>query len=448
MLVRFTVENWKSFKEPTSISFVAQKEKQHSNHIQYVPEYDLNVLPISLIYGGNASGKSNLVKAIAFASQMITSTDFNPFGKFLLDYFRLSKECADKPSFFAFDLIIDEKLFHYDFSLFNSEVTKETLICFNEKRKSLLFSRENGVYKFSPNIPKTSKEHFQSTLPNKLALSSVLTKKLEGMDSIQKVFNWFRTSLMILSPESKLIQFNDRTLPVRNLSHTLSLIDTGISRIDFEEITPQASGFSSSDLEDIQQILSAGNKMVWAVNLADDFCKFEFRNSQLTVFKMVSYHKNENDEEVRFEIKENSDGFRRCLHLFPAFHSLTAQGSDVCIVVDELDRSLHSNLVKQLLVSFLETRNQDTRSQLILTNHDILQMDQEVLRRDEIWISERNERNGATSLTALYEYKMPKGYIRKDHCLTKLYLSGQLGGTPKLNSFGGLFSEKENANNA
>ena len=149
MLVRFTVENWKSFKEPTSISFVAQKEKQHSNHIQYVPEYDLNVLPISLIYGGNASGKSNLVKAIAFASQMITSTDFNPFGKFLLDYFRLSKECADKPSFFAFDLIIDEKLFHYDFSLFNSEVTKETLICFNEKRKSLLFSRENGVYKFS-----------------------------------------------------------------------------------------------------------------------------------------------------------------------------------------------------------------------------------------------------------------------------------------------------------
>ena len=72
MLIRFTVENWKSFKEPVTLSMVAGKEVQHAEHIQYVPEYKLNALPVAMIYGGNASGKSNLVKAIEFAKNITT----------------------------------------------------------------------------------------------------------------------------------------------------------------------------------------------------------------------------------------------------------------------------------------------------------------------------------------------------------------------------------------
>ena len=72
MLLNFTVSNWKSFKEKTSLSMIASKEKQHANHIQYLPEYKLNVLPIAVVFGANAAGKSNLVKAIDFAVGQMT----------------------------------------------------------------------------------------------------------------------------------------------------------------------------------------------------------------------------------------------------------------------------------------------------------------------------------------------------------------------------------------
>jgi len=94
MLISFTVENWKSFKEPVTLSMVAGKETQHAEHIQYVPEYKLNILPVALIYGGNASGKSNLVKALGFAKNLITSTNFDPYEKIAVDCFRLDVEYA------------------------------------------------------------------------------------------------------------------------------------------------------------------------------------------------------------------------------------------------------------------------------------------------------------------------------------------------------------------
>jgi len=447
MLVRFTVSNWKSFKDPTSLSLVAGKEKQHSDHIQYVPEYKLNILPIALVYGGNASGKSNLVKALDFASRLIVSTNFDPYENIPIDFFRLCEECANKPSTFDFDLVIDEKLYHYYFALFQSKIVEESLTRLTGKRATVLFDRKNEKFDFHYKLPKEIQQHFSSTLANKLALSSAVTKQIEGMDEIKAIYDWFRFSLVILTPHSRLIRFNEQNLPTRELSYALNKIDTGISCIKFEELPVKSCGLEPDDMERINKFLLSGAPVVWFTNVMDDFCKFELRNNEIVASKMVSYHKNEKGENVRFEIQENSDGTRRCLHLFPAFNAMIRPNSTACYVIDELDRSLHTNLVKQLLVSFLETRNQDTRSQLIFTNHDVMQMDQNVLRRDEIWMAERNPASGASSLTALHEYEYKDQYIRKDHSLPKLYLEGGLGGIPYLDSFGGLFTSGNDGEN-
>ncbi len=455
MLISFTVENWKSFKEPVTLSMVAGKETQHAEHIQYVPEYKLNILPVALIYGGNASGKSNLVKALGFAKNLITSTNFDPYEKIAVDCFRLDVECLNKPSVFEFNLIIKERLFKYRFSITENAkteqnattipvISQESLVSYSKGRATVLFERNYGSpflasKKFSKDDQARLRLIAESTLDNKLVLTNSIMQKFAEFSDI---FNWFRFSLVVIGPNTRASQINSEVYAAP-ISNIISKMDTGISRIDFEQVAISSSGFSDEELVEINSKITDENKKAYSSNHLDEFWEFESLNNELIARKMVSFHKNCKGDEVRFEIKDNSDGTRRSLHLTPAFLHLTSPGSTACYIIDEMDRSLHTHLIKQFLVSYLQTRNQDTRSQLIVTNHDVLQMDQDVLRRDEIWITERSQETAASTLIALNEFKLPNRRIRNDLLISKLYLEGQLGGVPELDTYGGLFASKE-----
>ncbi len=441
MLISFSVTNWKSFKETTTLSMVAGKETQHAGHIQYIPEYKLNVLPIAVVFGSNASGKSNLVKALDFASELVRSTNFDPNTLIDIDYFRLDRSYASKPCVFDFTISLNETLYQYHFSLLNGNVEEESLVRLKGKRAITIFERIRSDFsKTEKKIPKESVDFLKGCLPNKLAISSVVLREHEGLEDLKRVYEWFRYDLVVLSPYSRLVRFDDQTLPVEKVSSVLSKLDTGISKIDFidipgfKDLPVEVSGFSESEIRKVELMLKSGSKVVWSLNARDDFYRFVMTDGLLQAAKMVSYHKSvDGNGDVKFEIRENSDGTRRCLHLFTAFNDLVRADSVKCYVIDELDRSLHTNLVSQLLISYLATRNQDCRSQLIITNHDVLQMDQNVLRRDEILIMEQKE--GSSSLCNLNEYTG----IRKDRILPKLYLDGQLGGIPNLEDYGNLF---------
>lgn len=435
MLLSFSVTNWKSFKDKTTLSMMAGKETQHASHIQHVPEYQLNVLPVSVVFGANASGKSNLVKALSFAAGQIVSTNFDENENIPLDYFRLDPECAETPCGFEFTLIISEVLYKYTFEFLNGKIYSEKLVRYQGKRATIIYERQlNEFTKFAPKFPKEAKSFLSRVLSPKLALSFMSQNVPEGLDELKKIYDWFRYSLVIITPNSRIIRFDDNSMPTEKLSYVMSKIDTGVSRIAFEPRPLEACHLFPDEVEGIKKSLLSGAKAIWSTNAMDEFYKFEMSEGELVASKMISYHKSACGKEVPFDICENSDGTRRCLHLFPAFNNLIKLGADCCYVIDEMDRSLHTNLVKQLLASFLETRNQDTRSQLIMTNHDVWQMDQNILRRDEIWLIERNSESGASELCALNEYR-----IRSDRVLPKLYLEGQLGGVPQLDTFGDLF---------
>lgn len=443
MLLSFSVSNWKSFKEPTSISLVATKEKQHANHIQYLPEYKLNVLPISVIFGSNAAGKSNLVKAIEFAVKKIVSTNFDSFRNEVVDSFRLDPEYKNKDSCFEFSFTIDDLWYHYAFSLnHDGLVTSEKLEKVRGRKMKPIFERnsDGSIRILDKDIPKATRLAFQSVIKQKLAIPYAQSINVQGLEELKKIYSWFRFKLVILKPSSKLINFTDRSMPTNRLSSFLHKLDTSIERIDFKPFDDYVNFFPKEMLNDISSALNSGVINILATGSRDDFYKFELNaDKSLKCQKMISYHRDLKGNLVPFEIAENSDGTRRCLHLFPAFNDLVSIGSDCCYVIDELDRSLHTNLVKQLLASFLETRNQDTRSQLILTNHDIEQMDQDVLRRDEIWIAERDAETGSTKLSSLDEFVLNDTKIRKDRKLPQLYLDGRLGGVPNINSYANLF---------
>ena len=148
---------------------------------------------------------------------------------------------------------------------------------------------------------------------------------------------------------------------------------------------------------------------------------------------MVSFHPKSDGTEAKFETHQESDGSQRVIDLLPAFLDLSTQTSPRVYVIDEIDRSLHPLLIRQLLEAYLGNCSTETRKQLLLTTHNVMLMDQQLLRRDEMWVAERDN-SGASSLFSFSEYKD----VRYDKDLRKSYLQGRLGGIPRILSGGAL----------
>ena len=151
------------------------------------------------------------------------------------------------------------------------------------------------------------------------------------------------------------------------------------------------------------------------------------KNDELIAKKLVTYHTKTDGTEAKFEIGQESDGSQRVIDLLPAFLELAAPGSKKVFVIDEVDRSLHTLLTRRLLDAYLASCSADTRSQLLLTTHDVLLMDQQLLRRDEMWVAERKP-TGISTLVSFAEYKD----VRYDKDIRKSYLQGRLGGIPRI----------------
>ncbi len=150
-------------------------------------------------------------------------------------------------------------------------------------------------------------------------------------------------------------------------------------------------------------------------------------NGELKAGKIISYHENNSGEEIPFDYRQESDGTQRLIDLLPAFIEASQKQLAKVYVVDELDRSLHSILTRKLLQSYLNGCSADSRSQLIFTTHDLMLMDQHLLRRDEMSVMERDE-NESSQLFTISDYKD----VRNDKDIRKSYLQGRFGGVPKI----------------
>ena len=152
------------------------------------------------------------------------------------------------------------------------------------------------------------------------------------------------------------------------------------------------------------------------------------QGNELVAKQLFSVHKGSDAKsEITFDLSDDSDGTVRTIHLLSHFLEASKQDCEKVFVIDELDRSLHTLLLRQLLESYLASCTPESQAQIIFTTHDVLQMDQNLFRRDEMWITDRKN-DGSTELIPLSSFKG----IRKDKSIRTSYLRGQLGGTPKL----------------
>lgn len=438
MLIRFKVENYRSFGKEVEFSCLATLERSHRQRVLNGPQPGLRLLPVAAIYGANASGKSNLYRAVELARKLVVS-GVKLEAPIAVQPFRLDPARRSAPSCFYFEVLVQNRVLGYRFAVDRERVVTESLTEFRPGSERLLFARDasggseaewdlryfNGLGLTGEDL-RFIQFVAKGTPKNQLFLREAHGRNLKYFEPLWK---WFRHSLLLVDPQSTAsgLEFQLQEDGLKEFStQVLRGADVGIERLGTE-----LGSLDSLDLpEELRQRLESDCKEGQGVLLRSrDGHRLNLRreDGELKVAKLVSYHRAEGvGEEMAFDIGEESDGTQRVVDLLPTFHDLANADRDVVVFVDEIDRSLHSKLTRGLIEGYLGCRPANARSQLLFTTHDATLLDQELFRRDEVWMLDKNDR-GESELTSLGDFR-----LRGDKRLMKDYLMGRFGGVPRV----------------
>lgn len=436
MLIDFSFNNWKSFRDETTFSMQAGREKQHRERLASIQDYTLSLLPVSAIYGGNASGKSNFVKALEFCKDLVCGIEFRPGKVIPVSTFRLDSECMKQPAQFSFTLLADNDIvYEYTFSVTKDVVLEESLVRCGTKSSNddvVVFKRGAEDVELDQTLPEKEKDRLtfirEGTHSNQLFLTNAISQKVKNKD-LQAVFDWFNRNLMIITPKTTVSLKHLSKDEWGNICSVLSQLDTGIKNFIETEISldeSTASPDSLDFLEFVKEQLADGPEPT----VSWDDTNFRMENGKLKATRLGFEHESANGN-AQFRFSEESDGTKRAIDLLPAFFEIASKESRRMFVVDEIDQSMHTLMIQALVKSYLASCNENTRSQLIFTTHNVMLMDQEIFRRDEIWVTER-QNEGQSKLYSFAEFKD----VRSDKKLRKSYLQGRMGGIPEISLHG------------
>jgi uncharacterized protein len=429
MIISFSVENWMSFRDKATFLMTASKERQHGERVPKVRKYQTRVLPIAAIYGGNASGKTNLFRALNFAKSLVVKGS-QPDSIIAVEGFRLGGDGFEQPSRFSFELLIDEEIYEFSFAVTRKAVLEEKLIRIASSSEKVLYDRCKGKPNFDSSLEKDQFLHFafQGTRDNQLFLNNSVSQKV---DTFRPVYDWFKDTLELVAPDSRFAtfeQFFDVDHPLYStMNEMLPSLDTGIVHLGGEEVPFDNISLPDSLKLKLQEDVKEGESVRLMAEPVNERFIVSRKNGELLAKKLVTFHPRIDGTEVKFEMRQESDGSQRIIDLLPAFLDLSVQTTKKVYVIDEVDRSLHTILTRKLLSNYLATCSEDTRSQLLLTTHDVLLMDQQLLRRDEMWVVERDA-SGTSTLVPFSDYKD----VRYDKDIRKSYLQGRMGGIPRI----------------
>jgi len=433
MLKRFTVENFLSFQKEIILDLTAGTTKVNSEHL--VDFGKARILKSAVMYGANASGKSNMVKAIEYGKEIILKglDNVETYKK----HFRLDNNSSKKPTIFEFELEFNGKFFSYGFSsiLNTKQVFEEWLYEIREDTSEKIFARENNTISLG-NLLIEEKirdrfEIYKSDMKNQdsqLFLSEIAIKNLDinEVKLINIIYNWFDEKLLILYPDT---QFGGKSLinQNKNLSKLfkkyLNEFDTGIISInsieeDFDKSLKDIPKKVKKNME--KSLKPQGAILIKTSNGILTVCKNN--TGELKVQKLGLIH-SKVIEEV-FELEEESDGTIRLFDLIPLIDKFS---QDNAIIIDEFDRSLHPKLTQKFFELFYKSNN--SKAQLIVTTHESTLLDLNLMRRDEIWFVEK-DKNGGSKIFSLNQFKSIY-----DSKLEKAYLLGRYGALPVFKFF-------------
>ncbi len=440
MILRATFENIYSFKDETSISFVAGKGSVHPSHVSRAQKRDdISVLKIGIIYGANASGKSNIIKAVSLIQQIalgrFPTSDFEPFklSSLINPISKLELEFKTQGKYFAYGI---------EFSI--NGIKEEWLYEINSRTDKLVFTRKTdekgNEFEFGDIKGESSAIQFLKFLgegtPRKRSfLSEYIVRNGKGLCAIKIVHTWFTSGLQIIFPGTRYrgISFNaEQDEDFHNSTrYLLNYFNTGIVDIRrFPVRSKEETNLPDNLLDKIIDNAVPGKTALVAAPESNECFFFDFKeDGTYTISKQKAVHKNESGEEVIFEMDAESDGSIRLLDFIPMLVDLSQ--SEVDYMIDELDRSMHPLLSQKLIECYLHNLQQEKDTQLIISTHECNLLNLDLIRADEIWFAEK-DKGGATRLVSLAEYK-PRENVQKG------YLQGRYSAIP-------FFTSVENLN--
>ncbi len=438
MLIRFKLKNLFSFKEETEFNLLPGRIKRLDHH-----KYERNgieILKLSAIYGANGSGKSNLIRSLTLLKYLMLNGAIQ--APLLNQKFRLSKTSQAEPVELALEFHVGQSTYYYSVSI-NDGVIEDEYFCSTGPNQEdvLIFHRvtdnSKNTIRFSKafeNDPdnQTLKRVIETDLlkPHQPLFNLLTTITNSAFNDVQIARQWVEKRLVIIStgtkPNSLAHQLDSKKGFQEFANNLLCSLSTGISAIQVETKSLEAffGDDNDNEIEEIKVEAKNNPDVVILRRLRKDNDEFTIVNQggKLVVKSLFLEHRGEHNENIRFKLNEESDGTRRLLDYLPAWEELL--DSDTTFVIDEIERSIHPLIIKELIEKF--SKDIATKGQLIFSTHESTLLDQDIFRTDEIWFAEKNQQ-GATKLYSLSDFKEHNTIdIRKG------YLTGRYGAIPFL----------------
>lgn len=429
MLVSFSIENFLSFNERAILKLEAASIKEHLEST-FTPAYfsnEVRFLKSVAIYGGNSSGKSNLMKGFAFMRNFVLNSSKESQSHEIINTepFRLNEESEDAPTFFEVNIIIEGSKYRYGFLVDKKAIVQEWLFIVKKRSEENIFVRVNQLFEISKPY-KTGELKLQMdmltqfTRPNALFIS-VLTQF--NIDIGRTISNWFSNSMIIYdSTNEEIVNFTARLLEDPDYNKKINTI-----------IDASGLGFSSVSTVIKEKALKTKYSEQFIASLyADDVKTYTVHT------KHKKYKGDKLIGSVNFDLLKNESlGSQKYFGLLgPIIHSLKNGG---LLFVDEIDSKLHTHLLEKIIKIFNSKSNNFNGAQLIFTLHNTNPLGK-LLRRDQMLFVDKDSL-GRSSINSLNK-KMPS--VRNDASFEKDYLAGKFKtGLPKLGGQLNLFGEKD-----
>ena len=424
MLLQFNFKNYKSFRDDTTLDLTATKISEFNNHVILIANE--RVLPVAAIFGANASGKSNVQEAFRYMATYVLQSlnyggDESSSKKRKSEFFKPTPFLFDsdsrtaESSFEVYFIDSEEngaKTFNYGFTVNNNGVCEEWL---NYKSKTSrgnykkIFYRNGNELDLS-GIPSKSQENIRVALEKETLIVS-LGAKLK-ITKLKYIRDWFINN-----------NFADFGKPIENFF--------------LSQLIPDGFAEDENVRKNVVEYFASFDSSIIGFNVEVIKTDEDEENNHLridAIHKMI-----DSDQTASIPLQNESAGTLKMFALYPMLQDALSTGG--VLFIDELNARLHPLLVRTFIITFLNPEINTKNAQLIFTSHDSWQLNGNILRRDEIWFTEKDA-DGVSSLYSLADFVDENGTkIRKDENYERNYLLGKYGAIPSLKYFD-MFKEE------
>jgi AAA15 family ATPase/GTPase len=424
MIIEFKVENFLSFKDLTTLSMVSAKSfKEHKDTHTFTIDNKISLLKSAIIYGNNASGKSNLLEAMDFMKQIILNSFRdalleNSDRKFPLEKFALNSTSEQASTFFEVSFFNNGTKYRYGFEIDYDKIVAEWLYHTTSK-EVYLFKRDLQNIEVNKSAFKEGLGKEEDVKENVLFLSVLATL---GKETSSSIVDWFKKLNIINGIHDR----GHKRYTINKLKSDKNFFNWVLHFIKYLEISNLTT--TEEDVNEIDlETLREKEKDEEIINLFTSIHKIQSKQPKRD--QLITYHRKYDENNVLVDTisfnfdKQESEGTKKLLYLLGPWYDTLKNGK--VLIIDELDSRLHSHLTLRL-IDFFHKCNVN-QAQLICAVHDISLLNKETFRRDQIWFVEKNQ-FGASELISLADFKTDK--VRNKSAFDKNYLEGKYGAIP------------------